>query len=526
MTIAASGRLRGILRLSAATTVAGAAAAFAQAVPPAPAPDEGAALVPVSPYEPGLMVLALAGVLILGGAIVRLLVALRLIRRIEWTILPVLLFLSGALWLFLKIGGFADVPNLRALAGFLFAFLLFVSVLVPLARWLLPTRALRTRGGIPPLLRGMAVITLALVGLFVLLSWAFPGLSFTPVFVTSGVVSIVLGLALQDSLGNVMSGLAMSIERPFKVGDWVRIGETEGEVVELSWRATLVRTRESDHVWIPNSAAIRDTVYNFEQPTPDHLVKIHIGVAYDTPCGLAIEALRDAASRVEEVLRTPAPAVYLKDFQDSAILYELRVWIDNYGSLHGIESEVRKQIWYAFKRYGVTIPFPQRDVHLYPAPDEPKETFCRLVVTGGPLRGAMFPLCDRAATIGRAADNTIVVSDQRVSNRQAIIEPHEGGHRLRDLESRHGTSVNGQLVVSARLSPGDVIGVGPISLVYETNWAPPAVRAAARVVAAPPGRHLPPGATSGATVGTSGASAAAGASAPDTPAPPGGPTAA
>jgi small-conductance mechanosensitive channel len=464
------------------------------------------AVLPVSPFEPGLMLLAVAGLLLLGGAIVRVLLALRLISRLIW-MLPVLLFLSGTLWLFLKIGRFADVPHLRALAGFMFAFLMLVSVLWPLSRWLLPVRALRTRGDVPPLLRGMAITTLALIGMFILLSWSFPGLSFTPMFVTSGVFSIVLGLALQDSLGNVMSGIAMSLEQPFKVGDWVQIGPNEGEVVELSWRAMMIRTRQSDNVLIPNSVAVRECVTNFDRPTSEHMIKIHIGVAYDTPCGLVTDALLEAATKVEELLSSPPAAVYLKEFQDSAMLYELRVWIDNYASLHGIESEVRKQIWYAFKRHGITIPFPQRDVHHYPVVRDPQKCYHRLVVTGGALRGAMFPLGDQPTTIGRAAESTILVSDQRVSNHQAVIEPLDGGHRLRDLGSRHGTRVNGQLVESAQLVQGDEICIGPIAMVYEMNWAPPSVGTAGRFVPAPPGRHQPVGNTSGtsgsATVGTS-----------------------
>jgi small-conductance mechanosensitive channel len=468
---------------------------------------------PVSTWEPGLMLLALTGLLVLGGAIVRLLLAVRLINRVVW-ILPVLLFLSGALWLFLRIGRFANLPHLGALAGFMFAFLILVCVLWPLSRWMLPARALRTRGGVPPLLRGLAIATLALIGMFILLSWSFPGLSFTPMFVTSGVFSIVLGLALQDSLGNVMSGLALSLERPFKVGDWVQIGQTEGEVVDLSWRATQVRTRQDDYVVIPNSVAVRECVTNFDQPTSAHMVKIHVGVSYDAPCGLVTDALLEAATKVEELIPSPAAEVYLKDFQDSAMLYELRVWIDNYASLHGIESEVRKQIWYAFKRHGVTIPFPQRDVHHYPASKETQDCFHRLVITSSALRGAMFPLGDQPTTIGRTPDNMIVVVDQRVSSHQAIVESHAGGHRLRDLGSRHGTRVNGQLVDSVQLAQGDEIVVGPIALVYETNWASPSVRTASRLVPAPPGRHLPPGSTSGTSGAPLDANATVGTSAP------------
>jgi hypothetical protein len=119
-----------------------------------------------------------------------------------------------------------------------------------------------------------------------------------------------------------------------------------------------------------------------------------------------VEALLDAASKVEEVLRTPAPAVHLKDFQDSSILYELRFWIDNYGSLHAIESDVRKQIWYAFKRHGVTIPFPQRDVNVRQTAERPLEACCRLVITGGPLCGTRFALGGSPASVGRASSPT------------------------------------------------------------------------------------------------------------------------
>lgn len=459
--------------------------------------------VPVSPYEPGLMLLAVTGLLLLGMAITRALRSLRLIQRMVW-ILPVLIFLTFGLWLFLRVGRFADVPNLSALIGFLLAFLVFLAVLLPVARWVVPARELQTRGGMPVLLRGMAVAVLVLVGLFVLLSWAFPRVNLAPVFVTSGVVSIVLGLALQELLGNLMAGVVLSVERPFKTGDWIRVGETEGEVMDQTWRATLVRTRENECVFIPNSVAAREVLVNHDRPTPDFLVKTRVGVAYDTPCGTAIAALLDAASRVEEILRAPAPEVYLKDFQDSAILYELRTWIDNYGSLHAVESEIRKQIWYAFKRHGVTIAFPQRDVNFRQIVDKAAGSFCRLVVTAGPLRGTMLALGGAAVTVGRAADSAIAVADPHVSNRHAVIEPHEGGYRLRDLGSRYGTRVNGQLVESARLAQGDEIGVGPVVLVFESHEAPDTVRMESRVVPAAPGRHAAPG---GATVGTSGGGA-------------------
>lgn len=466
------------------------------------AAEQTATKIPASPYEPGLMLLSVTVILVSGLAILRALRFLRLIQRPIW-ILPLLAFLTFALWLFLRIGRFADVPHLSALVGFLLAFLVFISILLPLAQWVVPSREQQTRGGMPVLLRGMAVVILACVGLFVLLSWAFPSFNFTPVFVTSGIVSIVLGLALQELLSNLFAGIVMSVERPYKIGDWISVGQVEGEVLEQTWRATMVRTRVNDCVLIPNTLVTREVLVNHDRPTSDFLVKLHVGVAYETPCGTAIDALLDAASRVEEVLKTPASEVFLKDFQDSAILYELRVWIDNYRSLHAIENEVRKQIWYSFKRHGVTIAFPQRDVNLRQVIEPLQAPSYRLVVTGGPLRGTMFPLQAAPVTIGRAADNTITVADLHVSNRHASIEPQKEGCLLRDLGSRYGTLLNGQLIESAHLVQGDEIVIGPVAFVYETHAVPLTVKAERRVVPAPPGRHATP---SGATVATSGTS--------------------
>ena len=193
-----------------------------------------------------------------------------------------------------------------------------------------------------------------------------------------------------------------------------------------------------------------------------------------------------AAAEVEEVLRTPAPEVYFRDYQDSALLFELRVWIDNYASLHAVESDLRKQIWYAFKRYGITIPFPQRDVNLRRPAAEPRCVSRRLVVTAGPLRGAMFPLGDRPVTLGRNADCEIVVSDPHVSGRHAVFELRDEGYYLRDLGSRHCTHLNGHAVREARLEQGDEIRIGPVTLVFELHAAPAVLASGTRCRPAEP----------------------------------------
>lgn len=463
---------------------------------------------PLARYEPGLMVLLVTLILVLGAGTLRLLVHVGIIRNLTW-LAPILIALSGLGWAGMHVFGLAaELPRTAALLRFLLLVLIFVSSLYPLARLVLPEPAQRTRGGVPPLIRGVAVAILAFLGIFVLLTWSFPGLSLTPVFLTSGAVSIVLGLAVQDLLSNLLAGVVLSLERPFALGDWVRISDVEGEVVAIAWRATTVRTREHDCVIIPNNLTVREKVTNFDRPTPLHLLKLTVGVSYETPCGLAVAAFEEAAARVVGVLETPAPSVHFLDYLDSALLYELRVWVDNYESVPAVRSDLNRELWYACKRHGITIPFPQRDVHVRQVAETRPVWTARLVATRGPLRGALVDLTGPELVIGRSPDCGVCISDPRVSSRQARIESVADGHRLHDLGHRHGTLLNGAAVVTADLRQGDEIGIGPATLVYECHGRD---RAARREVvwAAPRDGEPPPGSATAAGPG----------SRPDLPAP-------
>ncbi|MBN2452311.1 MAG: mechanosensitive ion channel [Lentisphaeria bacterium] len=421
-------------------------------------------------YEVGLMILAVIVILILGGGLLRALMHLGMVRRVAWLV-PILMGLTGLGWSGVHVLGLTEeLPRALALLEFLCLSLAFVTVLAPLGRLVLPERVHLTRGGVPPLLRAVALAMLAFIGIFVLLTWSFPNLNLTPVFLTSGAFSIVLGLAVQDLLSNLLAGVVMSLERPFKLGDWVRIGEIEGDVVNIAWRTTTVRTRDNDCVIIPNNVSVREKVTNYEMPSPVHLLRIPIGVSYETPCGVVAAALEEAASRVLGVLETPAAQVHFCDYLDSALLYELRAYIDNYESIPAIRSDLNKQIWYAFKRYGITIPFPQRDVHLYSTARPVGSRQARLVATRGPLRGTMVSLEGAELTVGRGVDCTVCIPDPSVSTHHASIAAAAEGHRLRDAGSRRGTQLNGRPVRSAMLRQGDEIGIGPVTFVYEVLW--------------------------------------------------------
>lgn len=217
--------------------------------------------------------------------------------------------------------------------------------------------------GIPNILRDVTIMALSFLGIMLILIYR-TDLDVAGLFTTSAVLSVIIGLALQDTLGNVFSGLALQTERSFNVGDWVRFGEMEGVVTDISWRATILRTRANDLVIIPNSVISKDVVVNFSAPTRVHAILADIGVHYRHPPALVIDAIEEAADQTASILKLPQVDVRTYHFGDFAITYRVKYWIKDYGDLEDIQNAFMTRIWYAFSRHGIEIPFPIRNVYM------------------------------------------------------------------------------------------------------------------------------------------------------------------
>jgi hypothetical protein len=343
-----------------------------------------------------------------------------------------------------------------------------VGLLFLTSKAAIPTEAQRTRAGLPPLIRTFAVLFAGCLGLFLLLMWSFPDLKMAPIFAASGILTIVIGLGAQTMLANLFSGVMLSAERLFEVGDWVQIGDSLGEVMDVGWRSTRLRSRQDDSVEIPNSLIVQSRVVNFSQPSPLHLLAVNVTVAEDTPPGLAARALQEAATRVEGVLTRPAPAAHLTDYRENALAYELQVWVDNYESAPVIESDLRKEVWYAFRRHGIAASAAARDANLQKegAVAQPR---ARLVAAAGLPRGAIFEMDGAQTRIGRDPKSEVCINDHHVSNEHAVIELQDGHYMLRDLGGHLGTQVNGRPISTVALRPGDEIEIGQIRLVFESS---------------------------------------------------------
>jgi small-conductance mechanosensitive channel/CRP-like cAMP-binding protein len=229
---------------------------------------------------------------------------------------------------------------------------------------------------IPNILRDVTVMALFFVGVMMILIYR-TDLDVAGLFTTSAVLSVIIGLAIQDTLGNVFSGLALQTERSFSVGDWVRFGEQEGVVTDISWRATILRTRQNDLVIIPNSLISKDIVVNYSAPTRVHAIMTEIGVHYKHPPAEVIAAIEEASDQTIHILKMPRVDVRTYHYGDFAITYQIKYWIKDYADVPDIQNAFFTRIWYAFSRRGIEIPFPVRNVFMRTITEETEKAAAR-----------------------------------------------------------------------------------------------------------------------------------------------------
>lgn len=184
---------------------------------------------------------------------------------------------------------------------------------------------------------------------------------------TSAIITAVIGLALQDTLGNLFAGLALAIEKTVQVGDMVRSGETIGIVEQLSWRAIKLRTLDGNLLLIPNSVAGRERLEITPRPGPPVARWARVGLDYDAPPAKVREVLEGAVRSLPGVASAPAPRAYVKGLDEYAVHYELRYWLVDYAQLLDIDSQVRERIWYALERANLQIAYPVIRQHQYQA---------------------------------------------------------------------------------------------------------------------------------------------------------------
>src|SRR4030081_1595137 len=218
---------------------------------------------------------------------------------------------------------------------------------------------------IPHFLREGVALVLFLIALLFVLSFGYHAeRELKGVLAGSGIAAIIIGFAGQNLFGGIIAGMSIQINRPYKVGDWLQVGDRFAEVMEINWRSTRLCTNDNIYLDIPNNEIVRTTIVNLHYPTEVHAMRIRVGVDYNVPPNRVKDALGRAAQTAKNVLPDPPVRIFLVDFADHAVIYEIKYYMGNHARINETNDSVRTNVWYELKRQRINIPYPIRTLQI------------------------------------------------------------------------------------------------------------------------------------------------------------------
>ncbi len=190
-------------------------------------------------------------------------------------------------------------------------------------------------------------------------------INITPLLASAGIAGVAVALAAKETLSNFFGGVSVMLDQPYRVGDYIVLDSGErGEVVEIGLRSTRILTRDDVLVSIPNAIITNTKIVNESAPEPRFRVRIKIGVAYGSDIDQVEEVLLSLTREHPLVASEPEPRVRFRNFGDSSLDFELLCWANRPHDKGKLIHELNRSIYKAFNANGISIPFPQRDVHM------------------------------------------------------------------------------------------------------------------------------------------------------------------
>jgi small-conductance mechanosensitive channel/CRP-like cAMP-binding protein len=391
-----------------------------------------------------------------GILLVLLLVFLPSGRRAAFLRRPLQIY---ALYLVLVVLSFAATRMAAQTLWLRVAAIAAVLVVLSRASILFATETRIGRSVLPPVPRIIIDVVQGLMLAFVaLLTLHAAGFEPTELLATSAILTAVLGLALQDTLGNLFSGLALQVGQHVEVGDWIELDQATqaGRVIEIGWRATKLVTLDEVEIIVPNGNIAKSVIRNHTRPSPIERRNVPFDAAYTVPPGRIRELVLPALAAVPRVLASPPPSLVTASFAESSIHYVLRYYTDDYRGSQVTDSLVRDRIWYALGRAGITMPYPHREIHVVrDSRTQRKEA-----------DAAAF--AERVATLGRVPVLEVLSESSRARiaamSREELFTQGEQIVRQGDPGQELYVIVDGEVAVQAddveiaRLGPGGFFG--------------------------------------------------------------------
>lgn len=189
------------------------------------------------------------------------------------------------------------------------------------------------------------------------------GIQTTSLVAILGAAGLAIGLALQGSLSNFAAGVLMIIFRPFKAGDYIEGGGVSGTVEEVQLFTTFLATPDNKTIIVPNGKIMDDNIINYSTKCTRR-IDLTVGVGYADDLDRARMVMQKVMDAETRILTDPPPMIVVKELADSSVNFSIRPWVMS-GDYWGVYFDLVENIKKSFDREGISIPFPQRDVHLY-----------------------------------------------------------------------------------------------------------------------------------------------------------------
>lgn len=217
---------------------------------------------------------------------------------------------------------------------------------------------------ISSLLKTVISIIVYIVAFFIVFQSQYPGVQLAPLFTGSTIIGIVVGLALQDTLGNLFAGIALQADQPFQVGDVVSFANGTGGVIEsVSWRGVKIRTFQNKLLVMSNSVFGKESI---EVAPKDNLNArlVFFNTLYTNSPAKTMQVIRDAVRQVENVSTKLRPIVRIRNLGDNGIDWEIKYWAEDYTKFNDTDALIRQRIWYAFNREKIDFAYPTRTIYM------------------------------------------------------------------------------------------------------------------------------------------------------------------
>ena len=325
-------------------------------------------------------------------------------------------------------------------------------VLIDILFW----RIIERQTGLPAPRLGVAIVRvlvlLAAVG--VIIGYVF-NQSIDAFIVSSGAVGVVLGFALQRMISDFFSGIAMSVEKPFSVGDWIEVEGEAGQVIETNWRATRLVRLDQVMVVLPNSFIGERKLLNYDRPKRYFRTELPVTLEHHVPPADAKRVLMAAIRAAQGVLSEPAPDIIISEFSERGIVYILRFYINNYALINIITDRVAMQVSRHLWQAGLAVPYPKRDVFYAPMPSRTDDHRAD--------RKALLRRVDLFAELSDEdrAELAAAMALRQFAAGQTIVRQDEPGSPMfilgEGLPEVRGQA-NGSSVQVAQLQPGQFFG--------------------------------------------------------------------